>query len=80
MATAGFVHYVMNTLHLTIDIRNVCVLIGLFFASNTAVVAYPLILLFQLFTTIIEIVKILNVERHSRRRIVSIVPGMSYHA
>jgi hypothetical protein len=41
MATAGLVHYVMNALHITIDIRNVCVLIGPFFASNTAIVAYP---------------------------------------
>lgn len=41
MATAGFVHYVMNALNLTIDIRNVCVLIGPFFSSVTAIVAYP---------------------------------------
>lgn len=40
MATAGLVHYVMNALHITIDIRNVCVLIGPFFASNTAMIAY----------------------------------------
>lgn len=42
MATAGFVHYVMNALNITIDIRNVCVMIGPFFASNTALVAYLL--------------------------------------
>jgi len=40
MATAAYVHYIMNALHLTIDIRNVCVLTGPFFASNTTLVAY----------------------------------------
>jgi len=40
MATAALVHWVLNSINLTVDIRNVCVLLSPWFASNTAMVTY----------------------------------------
>ncbi|EGG21308.1 oligosaccharyl transferase [Cavenderia fasciculata] len=40
MATAAAVHYILNQLNLTVNIRNVCVLLSPWFASNTAMVTY----------------------------------------
>ncbi|EGC36923.1 STT3 subunit of oligosaccharyl transferase [Dictyostelium purpureum] len=40
MATASVVHWALNSLNLTVDIRNVCVLLSPWFASNTAMVTY----------------------------------------
>ncbi|EFA77669.1 oligosaccharyl transferase [Heterostelium album PN500] len=40
MATAAAVHWVLNSLNLTVNIRNVCVLLSPWFASNTAMVTY----------------------------------------
>ncbi|KAL6051718.1 oligosaccharyl transferase stt3 subunit [Balamuthia mandrillaris] len=40
MFTAAAVHWVLHSLHLTVDIRNVCVLLAPWFASNTAIATY----------------------------------------
>lgn len=40
MATAAVVYWVLNALNITINIRNVCVLLAPWFASNTAMVTY----------------------------------------
>lgn len=40
MATAAFVFWALNALNITVNIRNVCVLLAPFFASNTALVTY----------------------------------------
>eukprot|EP01133_Synstelium_polycarpum_P017276 gene17276-20605_t len=40
MATAAAVHWVLNQFNLTVNIRNVCVLLSPWFASNTAMVTY----------------------------------------
>eukprot|EP01132_Coremiostelium_polycephalum_P009021 gene9021-11049_t len=40
MATAAAVHWLLNSLNLTVNIRNVCVLLSPWFASNTAMVTY----------------------------------------
>ncbi|KAN0047997.1 hypothetical protein ACTA71_002388 [Dictyostelium dimigraforme] len=40
MATASLVHWVLNSLNITVNIRNVCVLLSPWFASNTAMVTY----------------------------------------
>ncbi|KAH3744959.1 oligosaccharyl transferase, STT3 subunit [Pelomyxa schiedti] len=40
MFTAALVHNFLHALHLPVDIRNVCVLLAPWFASNTAMVAY----------------------------------------
>lgn len=40
MFTAGAVYHVLHALNITIDIRNVCVLLAPWFASNTAIVTY----------------------------------------
>eukprot|EP00026_Physarum_polycephalum_P003887 Phypoly_transcript_03903.p1 GENE.Phypoly_transcript_03903~~Phypoly_transcript_03903.p1 ORF type:complete len:723 (+),score=111.26 Phypoly_transcript_03903:65-2170(+) len=40
MATAAVVYWVLNALHITVNIRNVCVLLAPWFASNTALVTY----------------------------------------
>lgn len=40
MLTAGFVHRVLHLLNITVDIRNVCVLLAPWFASNTAIASY----------------------------------------
>jgi len=42
MFTAAGVHWLLNALSLTINIRNVCVLLAPFFASNTVVATYLL--------------------------------------
>eukprot|EP00698_Gefionella_okellyi_P007423 TRINITY_DN180_c0_g1_i1.p1 TRINITY_DN180_c0_g1~~TRINITY_DN180_c0_g1_i1.p1 ORF type:complete len:745 (-),score=182.80 TRINITY_DN180_c0_g1_i1:412-2646(-) len=42
MFTAAGVYWILNALSLTVNIRNVCVLLAPFFASNTAVVTYLL--------------------------------------
>lgn len=40
MATAAIVFWVLNALNITVNIRNVCVLLAPWFASNTAIVTY----------------------------------------
>ena len=40
MVTAAFVYQVLHFLNFTVDIRNVCVLLAPWFASNTAMVTY----------------------------------------
>eukprot|EP01112_Ceratiomyxa_fruticulosa_P012586 TRINITY_DN3491_c0_g3_i1.p1 TRINITY_DN3491_c0_g3~~TRINITY_DN3491_c0_g3_i1.p1 ORF type:complete len:705 (+),score=140.54 TRINITY_DN3491_c0_g3_i1:176-2290(+) len=40
MATAAAVYWVLNAFNLTVNIRNVCVLLAPWFASNTALVTY----------------------------------------
>lgn len=40
MATAAVVYWVLNALNITVNIRNVCVLLAPWFASNTAIVTY----------------------------------------
>jgi len=40
MFTAGAVYHVLHFFNITIDIRNVCVLLAPWFASNTAIVTY----------------------------------------
>lgn len=40
MWTAAIVYWVLNALRLTVNIRNVCVLLAPWMASNTAVVTY----------------------------------------
>src|SRR3546814_9350650 len=40
MFTAGAVYHALHALNITIDIRNVCVLLAPWFASNTAIVTY----------------------------------------
>jgi len=40
MLTAAVVHWVLHFLNITVDIRNVCVLLAPFFASNTAMITY----------------------------------------
>lgn len=40
MLTAGMVHNLLHTLHITVDIRNVCVLLAPWFASNTSLATY----------------------------------------
>ncbi|GAM28549.1 hypothetical protein SAMD00019534_117250 [Acytostelium subglobosum LB1] len=40
MATAAVVHNILNSLNLTVNIRNVCVLLSPWFASNTAMITY----------------------------------------
>jgi dolichyl-diphosphooligosaccharide--protein glycosyltransferase len=42
MFTAALVHWLLHTLSFTVDIRNVCVLLAPWMASNTAVVTYLL--------------------------------------
>lgn len=40
MVTAGVVYWLLNALNITVNIRNVCVLLAPWFASNTALVTY----------------------------------------
>jgi dolichyl-diphosphooligosaccharide--protein glycosyltransferase len=40
MFTAGAVYYVLHAFNITIQIRNVCVLLAPWFASNTAIITY----------------------------------------
>ncbi|KYR02575.1 oligosaccharyl transferase [Tieghemostelium lacteum] len=40
MATAATVHWLLNSINFTVNIRNVCVLLSPWFASNTAIVTY----------------------------------------
>eukprot|EP01116_Phalansterium_solitarium_P018505 TRINITY_DN4918_c0_g1_i1.p1 TRINITY_DN4918_c0_g1~~TRINITY_DN4918_c0_g1_i1.p1 ORF type:complete len:703 (-),score=173.10 TRINITY_DN4918_c0_g1_i1:149-2257(-) len=40
MFTAAIVYWVLNALNITVNIRNVCVLLAPWFASNTAIVTY----------------------------------------
>ncbi|GAM26838.1 hypothetical protein SAMD00019534_100130, partial [Acytostelium subglobosum LB1] len=40
MATAAAVHWLLNSLNLTVNIRNVCVLLSPWMASNTAMITY----------------------------------------
>ena len=40
MFTAALVHQFLHFLNFTVDIRNVCVLLAPWFASNTAIVTY----------------------------------------
>lgn len=40
MATAAVVYWVLNAFHITVNIRNVCVLLAPWFASNTAIATY----------------------------------------
>jgi dolichyl-diphosphooligosaccharide--protein glycosyltransferase len=40
MLTAGLVYWILHALNLTVQIRNVCVLLAPWFASNTAIVTY----------------------------------------
>jgi dolichyl-diphosphooligosaccharide--protein glycosyltransferase len=42
MVTAGLIHYVLNALNFTIDIRNVCVFLAPVFSGATAVATYKL--------------------------------------
>jgi len=43
MLTAGLVHNVLNYFNITVNIRNVCVLLAPWFSSNTALAAYFLV-------------------------------------
>lgn len=40
MFTAGAVYHALHFFNITVDIRNVCVLLAPWFASNTAIVTY----------------------------------------
>ncbi|XP_065882675.1 dolichyl-diphosphooligosaccharide--protein glycosyltransferase subunit STT3B-like [Dysidea avara] len=40
MLTSGLIHYVLNSLHITIDIRNVCVFLAPFFSGLTAIATF----------------------------------------
>ena len=40
--TASVIYHVLNTLHVTIDVREVCVFLAPFFSSLTAIVTYLL--------------------------------------
>lgn len=42
MVTASVLHYILNTIHLTIDVRNVCVFFAPLFSSFTTIVTYLL--------------------------------------
>jgi dolichyl-diphosphooligosaccharide--protein glycosyltransferase len=42
MVTAAVVYWVLNALHFTVDIRNVCVLLAPWMASNTTLITYYL--------------------------------------
>lgn len=40
MVTSAIVFWILNAIHITVNIRNVCVLLAPWFASNTAMVTY----------------------------------------
>lgn len=40
MVTAGIVFWILNYFHITVNIRNVCVLLAPWFASNTALATF----------------------------------------
>ncbi|GAV03614.1 hypothetical protein RvY_14010 [Ramazzottius varieornatus] len=42
MVTASVLHYILNTLHISIDVRNVCVFFAPLFSSLTTIVTYLL--------------------------------------
>lgn len=42
MFAAGLMYWILNALSITVNIRNICVMLAPFFASNTALVTYHL--------------------------------------
>lgn len=40
MVTAGFIYWILNAVNITVNIRNICVLLAPFFASNTTLATY----------------------------------------
>lgn len=40
MLTSGLIHYILNSLHITINIRDVCVFLAPFFSGLTAIATF----------------------------------------
>lgn len=40
MLTSGLIHFVLNSIHISIDIRNVCVFLAPFFSGLTAIATF----------------------------------------
>jgi len=40
MLTSGGIHYILNSLHITINIRNICVFLAPFFSGLTAIATF----------------------------------------